>query len=514
MSDWTSGYVADIDYVYGYHNELNPLRIQLALLHAGIRPPDVTNGAMCELGFGQGVSLNMHSAGQSARYCWGTDFNPSQASFAQGLERECGSGARLFDQPFDEFCARADLPDFDFISLHGIWSWISDENKKVIVDFVRRRLKVGGVVYVSYNTLPGLSAMVPLRRLMVQHADVMGSRGQGAVGRVDSAIAFVDALFATDPGFVQRNPDISNRFEQIKKHDRHYLAHEYFNRDWTPMTFADMAGWLEPAKLSYACSAHYLDHVNVVNLTPAQIEFMKSVPDAGMQESVRDMMVNQQFRRDYWIKGAVRMTDAEKTEALRSVRVVLVEPRNDVSLKMDARVGEVILQESIYAPILDLLSDYRPRTLAEIEVAINLPEQGIKHVIQAVMMLAGLKCLQPAVRDDVSTRAKPYTDKLNATLLECTRFSRGLTFLASPVTGGGIAVPRVTQFFVMAYANGRRDVQDTAGFAFERLMALGERVMKDGKAIEKREDNFTEILVRAEVFHTTTLPLLQRLGIV
>lgn len=26
MSDWTSGYVADIGYTYGYYTELNPLR--------------------------------------------------------------------------------------------------------------------------------------------------------------------------------------------------------------------------------------------------------------------------------------------------------------------------------------------------------------------------------------------------------------------------------------------------------------------------------------------------------
>jgi len=44
------------------------------------------------------------------------------------------------------------LPDFDYIGLHGIWSWISDENRQVIVDFIRKKLKVGGVLYISYNT--------------------------------------------------------------------------------------------------------------------------------------------------------------------------------------------------------------------------------------------------------------------------------------------------------------------------------------------------------------------------
>jgi len=134
MTDWTSGYVADIGYTYGYYGELNPTRIKLAFLNAGLAFPEV--GTACELGFGQGVSTNFHAA--AAVTSWhGTDFNPSQAGFAQELARICGSGAHLFDEAFDAFCTR-DLPDFDYIGLHGIWSWISDENRAIIVDCIRQ----------------------------------------------------------------------------------------------------------------------------------------------------------------------------------------------------------------------------------------------------------------------------------------------------------------------------------------------------------------------------------------
>ena len=160
MTDWTAGYVADIGYTYGYYTELHPLRARLAFLNAGLVPP--TRGAHCELGFGQGVSVNIHAAASDNEW-HATDFNPSQAAFAQELARVSGANAHLHDQAFVEFCARDDLPDFDSIGLHGIWSWISDENRAVIVDFVCRKLKVGGVLYISYNTQPGWAAMVPMR---------------------------------------------------------------------------------------------------------------------------------------------------------------------------------------------------------------------------------------------------------------------------------------------------------------------------------------------------------------
>lgn len=153
MTDWTAGYVADIGYTHGYFTELNPLRARLALLQSGIAPPP-KSGTACELGFGQGLSVNIHAAATDCSW-WATDFNPSQAGFAQSLADTSGAHANLSDQAFEEFCNRDDLPMFDFIGLHGIWSWISDANRSVLVKFIHSRLKVGGLLYISYNTQPG-----------------------------------------------------------------------------------------------------------------------------------------------------------------------------------------------------------------------------------------------------------------------------------------------------------------------------------------------------------------------
>jgi hypothetical protein len=137
---WTSGYVADIGYTYGYYTELNPLRVKPAFLNAGLVYPEA--GTACELGYGQGLSANLHAAASTTQW-WGTDFNPSQAGFARDLAAVSGSGASLYDDAFADFAARPDLPEFDYIGIHGIWSWISDDNRQVLVDFVRRKLAVG-----------------------------------------------------------------------------------------------------------------------------------------------------------------------------------------------------------------------------------------------------------------------------------------------------------------------------------------------------------------------------------
>lgn len=60
MNDWTEGYLTDVEYFHAYNKELNPLVVRLALLAAGLSPPRF--GTACELGFGQGLSINLHAA--------------------------------------------------------------------------------------------------------------------------------------------------------------------------------------------------------------------------------------------------------------------------------------------------------------------------------------------------------------------------------------------------------------------------------------------------------------------
>jgi len=510
MSDWTSGYVAEIDYTFGYYTELNPLREKLAFLNAGLVPPET--GTHCELGFGQGLSVNIHAAASNSSW-YATDFNPSQAGFAQSLARVSGANAHLYDEAFADFCQRSDLPEFDSIGLHGIWSWISDENRAVVVDFIRSKLKVGGVLYISYNTQPGWAAMVPMRDLLTEHTQVMGVTGQGIVPCIDGALDFADKLIAVNPTYIRANPQVPERLKKIKEQNRNYLAHEYFNRDWLPMPFSRMVQWLAPTKLSYACSAHYLDHIDGLNLTADQQTLIKSIPDAMFRETVRDFCVNQQFRRDYWVKGARRLNAAEQAKAVRATRVILTGPRADVSLKVTGSLGEAAMQEAVYGPILDTLAGHQMKTLGEIEQVVKDKKINFAQLLQAVVVLIGAGNVL-AVQDDAGiAHAKPGTDKLNACLIDKARGSGEISYLASPVTGGGIMVGRFQQLFLLALGQGEKQPADWAAFVWKILSEQGQRLLKEGKTLESADDNLAELTTQANAFAEKQMPVMKALGI-
>lgn len=434
MANWSAGYAADVDYTFGYFKELNPLTLKLALIDAGIAPPDISTA--CELGFGQGVSINIHAAGSATKW-YGTDFSPTQAGFAQQLAQASDNQAHLFDQAFTDFVKREDLPDFDFICLHGIWSWISDENRSLLVDFIARKLKVGGALFISYNGPAGWANMIPIRHLLNQYAEHMAPKGTSAIEKVQSAFSFAEKLIAMNPGFLQANPQALKSFNVVKNQDPIYLAHEYFSADWKPMPFSDMAAWLAPSKCDYVCSAHSLDEVNAINLTEAEEALINQQTNPIFRETIRDLCMNQQFRRDIWVKGPRKLDQFEQMEQLMELRLVLIQLRSEVELSVNGMLGPLKLKAETYSPILDFFADYRVKTIGELLSAMQTFDIPFEKIMQAIMVLTGKNTLALAQDPMQIEQARHKTTKLNQFILKKARASDSLLTLASPVTGGG-----------------------------------------------------------------------------
>jgi hypothetical protein len=505
--DWSGGYVTDIGYMTGYISELNPHRAALPLLQAGIAPPQTEFA--CELGYGQGFTLGVHAAASTVAW-WGADVNPSHAANAQSLLQAGPGDAFISDEAFAEFCARPDLPDFDFIGLHGVWSWVDDDNKRVIADFLRRKLKVGGVVYISYNTLPGWNAMAPIRQLMAQHQASLSPPGAGRAARVEAALAFADKLLQLDPLYLRAAPTTTERFAAIQKMDRRYLAHEYFNASWTPYYFAEMHEVLSASKLSFAGSCHPVDHVDAMNHTPEQIAFLQSIPDSVLRQTARDIFVNQQFRRDYWIKGPRRIDGALRDQALMDLTYVLMRPAAEAPLKAPGGRGEVNLKADLFRAIPEAMGDHKPVSGRELLDRVrdkNLTWRAVQDALLVMASTGTVSLVQPnsAVRDPSA---------FNAHLIGLARSRDSYSYLASPVTGGGVPVNRLHQLMLAARAEGAVSPMAQAQSVQAMLAAHGERVAvnQDGRPGEPQEE--LAVLTRSAEALAKDLPILEALGVV
>ena len=509
---WSSGYVADIGYTHGFYRELTPALLTLVTLTRGQAGPAIDRPLqMCELGCGQGFSMNLLAAANPQVQFHATDFNPSQIAGAKALAGEAGlSNVTFHDTAFAEFADEPGLPEaFDVIALHGIYSWISPENRTAIVEFIAKKLKVGGLVYISYNALPGWASGMPLRRLFVERA---GS-ASGPIGpRIEDALVFAGRLKDVNAGFFRVNPGTGERLDRIKGQNRNYLAHEYFNRDWTPFYFTDVAEELSAAKLSFVGSAALLESVDAINLTTEQQGLLAEIGDVAQRETVKDFIFNQQFRRDVFVKGPLPLSPSAAQGAWAEQRFALSTRREDVPLTVKGILGEANLQPEVYGPLLDALAG-GPKTGRELIADEGVAALGWARLTQAFTVLVGAGHLQPCLpAKDEGKRAKS-TKPFNQAVVARARDNADLQFLASPVTGGGIAIGRFQQLFLSALWEGKKTPTDWAEAAWAIIAAQGQRLLKDGRTLESEAENKAELTALAEDFAKKQLPVLKGLGV-
>jgi hypothetical protein len=512
---WSSGYRWEIGYTYGYFPEISPQRLRFAALAGGAQTRQGRPLRYLELGFGQGLSLNIHAAACPGEY-WGVDFNPAHAAQAREMADSFGSDARIFDLSFEELARRQDdLPDFDVIVLHGIWSWISEEAREAIVELARRKLSVGGLFYISYNCPPGWAPATPLRHLLNLHAEVAGSDAQGLVGKIDAALNFAQKVVDSDALYFKANPAVGERLKQLTQQNRAYLAHEFFNRSWQPSPFSEVAGQLGAAKLEFAASAHLLDQVDVINFTLAGRQLLSEISHPVLRQSVRDYLINQQFRRDIFVKGLRPLPLSARRDGLMAQRFVLGALPQYVSMKMTGPLGEVDLHQDLYGPVLEALAceSHRPKSFKDVLEHPSWRAQDPDLLMQCLQVLISMGVVHPVQHEADVEAARSRCQALNAHLCHRARDSGDVEFLASPVTGAGVPVGRIDQLFLQAHALGIQAPVDMATSVWSVLTAQGQRLTKEGKALQTDEENIAELVAQASLFADRKLVVFQAFGL-
>jgi hypothetical protein len=302
---------------------------------------------------------------------------------------------------------------------------------------------------------------------------------------------------------------VAPRLDRMIQMSRNYLAHEYFNRDWNPQYFAEVARELGAAKLSFAGSAHLADHLDMLNLSADAQKTLGGIEDPLFRETVRDYFVNQQFRRDIFAKGLLKLTAAEQHAQMMGWRFALTVPAEKISLNATFTVGEVTLQEEVYRPLIDRLAK-GPATLEAMLEDAALRELGAQKLLQALTVLCSLARATPCLSVEAEQEATPSCNRFNEAVLERARYADDLQALASPVTGSGIPVNRFDRLFLLARRLGEAD---PVQFAWAVLSARGERLVKDGSPLEKAEDNLAELRTRHAEFEKERAEVFAQLGV-
>ena len=330
MVDWGKGYVTDIEYTEHFYAAQAPHVLALTALFNACESPDLDAGfAYCELGCGRGLTSLLLAAVNPKGIFHAVDFNPASIARADARARAAGLDNITFHERSFETLSEpsAGLPMFDVVTMHGVWSWISPELQRAITAFLKSHLKPGGLVYISYNSLPAWNDVIPLQRLLRDLALAQPGRSDQAAG---NAIAMLNRL-AEKKVIPPRFQDALKRLNlAVHGNDLTYLVHEYLHAGWSPYYFTDVASALAEAKLSYVGSTNLPMNFWNIGLSEEQRVLLSGIEPAELRETLKEFCTNSWFRQDVFVRGPRGMTDARRQPLLNDLFFAQIGPVPEV----------------------------------------------------------------------------------------------------------------------------------------------------------------------------------------
>ena len=510
----TAGYVTDVSYIPGFYPQLAPVSMRHVAALNRLVPPRVDRGfRYLELGCGLGRSLTALASANPAGDFTGVDINPDHTAAAQ---REIAGGglgnARVVTADFAHL--PDDARDFDFITLHGVWSWVAPEVRADIVRIARERLAPGGLLLVSYNAMPGWAHLLPIRGILRQYAAL---RLGDSARRVREAVEYL--AFVRDHGakYFQDNPAAAKYVDTIRSQDPRYLAHEYLNEHWTSFYFAEVAGQFSAAGLSYAGSLPVQTNFWDLCVAPGFQELFRTTSDRLVTEAHKDFCANTMFRWDLFAKQPRPLPDA--AARIREADDLWYRTtRTDITLPWSVNLGVVTstVQGPQYAALLEMLAG-RGMRLSEIVADPRIAPARADDIARAVDAGVAMRLFDvgmgpladaSAAGDHRLLMKSDYNRHLLATDL---LGGRGVP-LASTVTGSAITLGDFDAAILSeAVAGGGDDLARRV----EGLLASRERVLHhEGKAVTDPAERMQRIEAGCAAFRTQVLPVLLALGVV
>ena len=130
-------------------------------------------------------------------------------------------------------------------------------------------------------------------------------------------------------------------------------------------------------------------------------------------------------------------------------------------------------------PLLDALADHKPHTLRDLAQQVQRHGISFDRLLQFVLVMAEDGYLQSAQEDRAIShaRGKGAATLLNMILMRKAKMGQGVSYLASPMTGGGVPVERYHQLFLLARSEGLESPDQWAQMTLRWLAAEGERVV-------------------------------------
>lgn len=397
---WGGGYVTDTNYLPGWYGQQSPMHLATTCLLMGVAC-DLPSGNdpvhYMELGCGLGFGAMVLAASNPAWRVTGIDFNPAHIALARSAARDAGLMNVDFVEAdlatLDQEEVGRQIPQADFVSLHGVWSWVSEPIQAGILRLLRTKVRAGGVVHVSYNALPAWQGAMGLQKVMALAGD---GRSVSSSRRVHQAAALVRDLVNADAMHLKGSPYVRRVMETIDDLPSAYLAHEYLNESWNPCFHADVAEAMSGAKLDWVGSASLPENFASLMLTDAQRVIYDRTDDPRVRELIKDVCLQRGLRHDVYVRGAQTLRPSVRDAALNDLWLALAIASDVVTYEVELASGVASISPEFYGPMIAAMAK-APCRVGDLLAMADVAHRQ-KDPREVVGILAGAGYAIPAAR--------------------------------------------------------------------------------------------------------------------
>lgn len=450
------GYVLDSSYPDTFFQELSPAWLSYVAAVSGARAKPLDSAfTYLELGAGLGHSTVVNAGAFPRGEFHACDFNPEHVENGRRYASALGIQNIAFHEASFEQLLEKELPPFDFIVLHGVYSWVNTEARTAIRRIIQEKLASGGLVYVSYNCMPGWASELPVRRLLVEVASA--SRGDSS-DKMRRAVELLTQMNAKGMRYFDANPEAGRAIESYGRVPPNYLAHEFFNGTWQPFYSIDVMDEMAQAGASYLGSATLADNHPMLLVEESATDALKNLTSPRQQHLALDFATNRRFRRDVFIRGDTARSSADAARAINDAVIGSVSDPRQLGTRIKVPRGHISFQPDFIESLKALLR-HGSVTFGDAVAALSGKSRNTAEIARNLAFLVAGGALMPfarVYRYDQPTEVRKPANALVERSLRCIIEQRAARAIPSELLGNGIVVKPPEALAIIELLSGSR----------------------------------------------------------
>ena len=365
------------------YNELlyksNPFTYTVpALLEAqgklfGLTPKDSRKARILELGSSFGGNIITQALYNPEAEFVGVDLTAEQVKKGNEVIEKIGlKNIKLIEKNILDI--NEDFGKFDYIIVHGVFSWVPDIVKEKIIKICNENLTEEGIAYISYNTYPGWKEADKIREMMLYANKYFPEVSQGdKVQRGKAFISIVAEQMKIYTDVAEKKGDFIKQIEGILNMQDYYVGHEQLENINDPMYLHEFVDMLRKENLQYISDVGLrLSIASVYNDSTIEKLQQLSQGDPVIKEQCLDYILDTKFRRALICKNSqaekLNFSETFPNDILDSFLLTLKYTKEEI---------ETLNEENVKAIMLHLIET--PNKSFTIQDALKYWEENINN---------------------------------------------------------------------------------------------------------------------------------------